>query len=117
MELDRNMPVSEVWKKKEDFVLFKCMFRKYEANEDLREVLLSTGDMELAEATKSKKLATGASINSNAMKNHTWTGENKQGKHSMKIRDYFRNNSVEYPKGCPYEPVSDSFLEHLYKEE
>ena len=117
MDLDRNLAVSEEWKKKEDFVLFKCIFRKYETNEDLRDVLLSTGDMELAEATRSTKWATGASINSVAMKNHTWTGENRQGKHSMKVRDYFRNNSVEYPQGCPYEPVSDSFLEHLYKEE
>ena len=89
MDYDRNITTSENWKGKEDLVLFKCMFRKFEANEDLREVLTSTGDLELAEATRSQKWASGAAINSTAMKMHTWTGENRQGKHSMKIRDYF----------------------------
>ena len=28
MDLDRDMPVSKEWKEKEDFILFKCMFRK-----------------------------------------------------------------------------------------
>ena len=55
MDLDKNLVLTEEWKKKEDFVLFKCIFRKFEANEDLREILLSTGDMELAEATRSMK--------------------------------------------------------------
>ena len=116
MALDRNMAVTEEWKKKEDLELFKCMFRKYEANEDLRELLLSTGDMELAEATGSKKWATGASLNSAAMKTHTWTGENKQGKHNMKIREYFKLNRDEYEGVSSPDPVSDSYLDHLYKE-
>ena len=30
MEMDRDMPLSKEWKKKEDFVLFNCVFRKYE---------------------------------------------------------------------------------------
>ena len=117
MDMDRNMELSAEWRKKEDFVLFKCIFRKYEHNADLREILLSTGDMELAEATRSTRWATGATINSNAMKNHTWTGENRQGKHSMKVRDYFKLNTDEYADSRSYEPVSDSFLEHLYTEE
>ena len=117
MELDRDMPVSEEWKRREDFELFKCMYRKYESNEELRDLLLTTGDLELAEATGSKKWATGASINSAAMKNHTWTGENRQGKHTMKIRDYFKLNADEYEGVSSPEPVSDSYLEHLYKEE
>ena len=96
MELDRDMPVSKEWKEKEDFILFKCMFRKFEANEDLRDTLLSTGELELAEATRSSKWATGATMNSTAMKTHTWTGENRQGKHSMKIRDYFKLNQDEF---------------------
>ena len=36
MEMDKNLVVSEEWKAKEDFVLFKAMFKKYEANEELR---------------------------------------------------------------------------------
>ena len=117
MDLDKNMELSKQWKEKEDFVLFKCMFRKFEANEELREILLSTGDFELAEATRNAKWATGASINSTAMKNHTWTGENRQGKHSMKIREYFKMNQDEYANNPNPDPVSDSFLEHLYAEE
>ena len=116
MDLDRNIVLTEEWKKKEDFVLFKCIFRKYEANEDLRDLLLTTGDMELAEATRSTKWATGASFNSNAMKTHTWTGDNRQGKHSMKVREYFKMNADELQKGTNPDPVSDSFLEHLHKE-
>ena len=116
MELDRDMEVTEEWKKKEDFVLFKCIFCKYETNEPLRELLLSTGDLELAEATRSMKWATGASINSTKMKTHTWTGENRQGKHSMKVRDYFKLNADEYEGKADPEPVSDSYLEHLYNE-
>ena len=116
IDLDRNMELTEEWKKKEDFVLFKCMFRKFEENADLRELLISTGDMELAEATRSMKWATGASLNSNAMKNHTWTGDNRQGKHNMKIRDYFNLNADEYANGTSAKPVTDSYLEHLYKE-
>ena len=117
MDADREMPLSDKWKKKEDLVLFKCMFRKFEANLELRELILSTGDLELAEATQSLKWATGASINSTKMKTHTWTGENRQGKHSMKIREYFRMNAEEYEGDMNPKPVSDSFLEHLYKEE
>ena len=111
------METSEEWKAKEDLVLFKCIFRKFEANEDLREILVSTGDLELAEATRSQKWATGATINSTAMKMHTWTGENRQGKHSMKVRDYFKLNADEYAPGKSPGQVSDSYLEHLYKEE
>ena len=110
MDLDRDLPVTEEWKKKEDFVLFKCMFRKFEANEDLRDILMSTGDLELAEATRSMKWATGASINSTAMKTHTWTGDNKQGKHSMKIRDYFKDNYERYTSGVITDPVGEEKL-------
>ena len=116
MDADRDLIVTENWKQKEDFVLFKCMFRKFEASLDLRELILSTGDLELAEATQNLKWATGASINSTKMKTHTWTGENKQGKHSMKIREYFKMNAEEYEGNPDPKPVSDSFLEHLYKE-
>ena len=116
MDLDREITLTAEWKKKEDFVLFMCMFRKFEENEDLRDLLLSTGDLELAEATRNTKLATGASINSTTMKTHAWTGENRQGKHSMKIREYFNLNAEEYPPGSFPEPVSDAYLEHLYNE-
>ena len=34
IELDRNLTFTKEWEKKEDLVLFKCMFRKIEANED-----------------------------------------------------------------------------------
>ena len=117
MELDRAMEPSEEWKKKEDFILFKCMFRTFEGNETLRELLLSTGDLELAEATRSMKWATGATINSTKMKTHTWTGDNLQGKHTMKVRDYFKLNADENTNIADPEPVSDSYLKHLYKEE
>ena len=117
MEADKDLTVSENWKKKEGFVLFKCMYRKFEANLELRELLLSTGDLELAEATQNMKWATGASINSTKMKMHTWTGENKQGKNSMKIREYFQMNADEYDGQENPKQVNDSFLEHLYKEE
>ena len=116
MDADRDITLTEEWKKKEDFVLFKCIFRKYEGNESLRELLLSTGDLELAEATRSMKWATGASINSTKMKTHTWTGENRQGKHSMKVRDYFKLNKDEYANVANPGPVTDSFLAHLYNE-
>ena len=116
MDIDREITLTAEWKKKEDFVLFKCMFRKFEENEDLRDLLLSTGDLELAEATRNTKWATGASINSTTMKTHTWTGENRQGKHTMKIREYFKLNAEEYPPGSFPEPVSDAYLEHLYNE-
>ena len=92
------------------------MYRKYEANEDLRDILTSTGDLELAEATRSTKWATGASLNSTAMKTHTWTGENRQGRHSMKIRDNFIQNAEKYENGLNPDPVSDHFLEELYKQ-
>ena len=114
MELDRDLPVTQAWKEKEDFVLFKCMFRKFEANEDLRDTLTSTGDLELAEATRSTKWATGASLNSTAMKTHTWTGENKQGKHTMKIRDYFTENYYKYTPNTIVEPVGEEALRELY---
>ena len=116
MDYDKDLVITESWKEKEDFVLFKCIFRKYEANEELRDLIVSTGDLELAEATKNAKWATGATINSTTMKTHSWTGENRQGKHSMKVREYFKLNMDEYLGVKNPEPVSDSFLEHLYKE-
>ena len=38
MDLDKDLPVTEEWKQKEDFMLFTCIFRKYKANEDLRDL-------------------------------------------------------------------------------
>ena len=117
MELDKDLPVSEEWKQKEDFTLFKCMFRKYEVNEELRDTLISTADLELAEATRSTKWATGASLNSTAMKTHAWTGENRQGKHTMKIRNYFIKYCCNYGPGETLTKVEDEVLRELYNSE
>ena len=65
--------------------------------------LLSTADFKL-----------GASINATAMKTHTWTGENKQGKHTMGIRDYFRENFHKYGPGNIPDKVEDEVLWDLY---
>lgn len=52
MGRDRKRPLREDWEKVKDDVMRKAVMRKFETHEDIRELLLSTGDEEIIENTK-----------------------------------------------------------------
>ena len=93
MQLGSQITADEEWNAKAEKVMYTCMTQKFRCNDDLREKLLSTGDMELIEATLNKKWGAAASLNSTLIKSHNWTGDNLQGKLLMKIRDLLRKET------------------------
>ena len=94
MSLGNQIETNEEWDKKAGEVLYQCMLAKFRANKKLRAQLLSTGDMELVEATFNKKWGAGATLNSRQMKKHEWLGKNLQGIFLMKIRKQLRDETV-----------------------
>ena len=77
----------EEWKEKEEDLMYTLQLTKFQQNPKLAAMLIATGDCELVEATPSRKWGAGATLSSNVLKRHEWTGENKHGKILMTIRD------------------------------
>jgi ribA/ribD-fused uncharacterized protein len=80
----------EVWKKHADQVVEDANYLKFSQNEDLREVLLSTGDKILVEASPDDKIW-GIGFNSeDAEGRESEWGNNGLGKALMKVRERLR---------------------------
>ncbi len=48
---DRRYPLRQNWEGVKDEIMFKAVLRKFETHEDIREILLGTGDEEIVERT------------------------------------------------------------------
>ena len=78
------------WDVKRFDVMYVCLKKKFEQNEHLRTMPLSTGNCELVEATPERTWGCGATLSSNLLRRHEWPGENRQGKILMTVRDELR---------------------------
>jgi hypothetical protein len=79
----RKVPIREEWEEVKDEVMFRAVLAKFNAHQDLTELLLSTGEEEIIEKTT---------------KDYYWgcgtegTGKNMLGKILMRVRDELRIN-------------------------
>ena len=79
---DRQKPLRTDWELIKDDVMLEAVFRKFRMNEDIRNILISTGEEEIIE---------------NTTDDYYWgcgsdgTGENMLGKILMKVRDIIKN--------------------------
>ena len=85
-----DLGTSELWEKRKFDVMYVCLKKKFEQNEELRELLLNSGNCELVEATPGRLWGCGATLSSNLLKRHEWPGENRQGKILMTVREEIR---------------------------
>ena len=63
---------------------------KFQQNDDLRGMLLKSGECELVEATPGRVWGCGATLSSNLLRRHDWPGENRHGRILMTVRDELR---------------------------
>ena len=84
----------EVWKKNADRVVEDANYLKFSQNEDLKEVLLGTGDKVLVEASPDDKIW-GIGFNSEEAEGREseW-GNNGLGKALMKVRERLRREET-----------------------
>ena len=73
--------------------MYICLKKKFKQNPELKELLLSTGDLKLVEATPDRLWGCGATLSSNVLRRHTWAGQNKHGQILMTIREEFRRET------------------------
>ena len=85
-----DLGTSEEWEARKYDYMYICLKRKFDQNPALKTLLLSTGDMELVEATPDRLWGCGATLSSNTIKKHNWPGQNKHGAILMTIREEFR---------------------------
>jgi ribA/ribD-fused uncharacterized protein len=85
----RSYPLRSDWEQVKDLVMFQGVLRKFETHDDIRSILLGTGEELLIE---------------NAPKDYYWgcgadgRGQNKLGKVLMSIRSLFRDRGMHQPE-------------------
>lgn len=67
------------WKNEEEKIMTDLIHLKFTQNSSLANILISTGEKSLHEATGDSKWATGADLLSIAVRNRTWTGQDRLG--------------------------------------
>ena len=93
-QLGREMGTSDEWGAQQFDYMYICLKKKFEQNPELKAILLGTGDMELVEATPDRLWGCGATLSSNVLRRHTWTGQNKHGQILMTIREELRTTPM-----------------------
>ena len=89
-QLGSEMGTSETWETKQFDVMYECLKRKFTQNPELRSLLLKSGQMMLVEATPDRLWGCGATLSSNVLRRREWSGQNKQGKILMTVREEIR---------------------------
>lgn len=100
--LSNLLPSSDEWKATEYETMVEIVQLKFIQNEDLRQILLSTGDKALHEATNSGYWAIGAELSSKVLENRTWEGSDMLGN---LLTDLRQNLLAKFPLSSP--PPSD----------
>ena len=93
--LGQEMGMSEDWEAQKFDHMYICLKKKFGQNPELRPLLLSTGTMELVEATPDHLWGCGATLSSNVLKRHIWTGQNKHREILMVIREELRQADLK----------------------
>ena len=89
-QLGHELGTSEEWEARQYDVMYECIKRKFSQNQDLKTLLLKTGDLQLVEATPDPLWGCGATLSSNVLRRHKWTGKNKHGEILMVVREELR---------------------------
>lgn len=86
-----------LWKKHLREIAFSVVLQKFEVDPDIRALLLSTGELLLAEATKNDCIwGIGLDRRDPAVQNPTlWKGQNVLGEALMRVRSYLRQQDSE----------------------
>ena len=90
-----DLGTSDLWEDRKFDVMFVCLCNKFKQNEDLKHLLLKTGNCELVEATPGRLWGCGATLSSNLLRRHEWPGENKHGKILMSVREELREEEKD----------------------
>ena len=78
-KLGDSLDETPEWRRLRDEVLTRVVDDKFNQNQDLSKLLLSTGDKKLYEATTSRYYGIGATLHSREVRDGTHTGSNKLG--------------------------------------
>ena len=89
-QLGREAGTSDEWEGCQFDYMYICLKKKFDQNPELKALLLSTGDMELVEATPDRLWGCGATLSSNVLRKREWSGKNKHGGILMTVRDDLR---------------------------
>ena len=85
MGRERSRPLRQDWEQVKDEIMHRAVLKKFQTHEEIRQVLLSTGDEEIIE---------------NAPGDYYWgcgknrTGQNKLGIILVQVREELRNQTV-----------------------
>ena len=90
-QIGNDLGTSEIWEKRKYDVMYVCLINKFEQHEDLKDLLLSSGNLQLVEATPDRLWGCGATLSSNVLRRHNWPGQNKHGETLMKVREELRH--------------------------
>ena len=85
-----ELGTSETWDARQYDVMYGCIKKKFEQNPDLKALLLNSGDLELVEATPNTHWGCGATLSSNVLRRHNWSGRNNHGEILMTVREELR---------------------------
>ena len=90
-----EMGTSEDWENRQFDLMFVLLLRKFQQNPELKTLLLSSGNLQLVEATPDRLWGCGATLSSNALRRHEWPGRNRHGEILMTVRTYLRGQGKQ----------------------
>lgn len=90
--LGKNVQLRNDWEKEKDKIMYEVCYAKFSQDENLRNKLISTGDIELVEGNHHGDRIWGKTY---CQKTMSWVGENKLGTNLMKIREDFLMESAK----------------------
>ena len=100
-QLGNELGTSKEWEDKQFEVMYTCLKKKFVQNQDLQDLLLKTGDLELVEATPNLLWGCGATLSSNVIRRGEWRGRNKHGEILMVVREELRQRRLKKAGDTP----------------
>ena len=85
-----ELGTSEAWEAQQLDVMYGCIKKKFDQNQELKTLLLKSGELELVEATPNMLWGCGATLSSNVLRHHNWPGKNRHGEILMTVREELR---------------------------
>ena len=83
-----ELGTSDAWETRQFELMYVLLLKKFQQHPELKTLLLSTGSLQLVEATPDRTWGCGATLSSNALRRHEWPGKNKHGEILMTVREY-----------------------------
>lgn len=90
--LGKNVPLRNDWEKVKEQIMYEVCYAKFSQDENLKNQLINTGDIELVEGNYHGDRIWGKTY---CQKTMSWVGENKLGTNLMKVRKEFSMESVK----------------------